>query len=355
MWREPRSADAPLFPSVVGHEQAQRALRRALDSGHLAHAYLLLGPRHVGKTTLASAVAQGYLCTHQLPTRRPCGACDSCTRMAHGHHPDVRVIAEHATGGEEGRGARDEIGIETVRQAERWLSLAPFLGQGHVLILESAEQLTREAANALLKTLEEPPAGSLLFLIAETEERLLATIVSRCQRLLLRPLPTEQVRRALVERWQVEPQRAEELAQWCQGRLGLAVLALQDPAYRERERERLRLLLEAEESGVLGRLQWAARLAEETAEEPALLEEELTRWQRWWESVLLAQAGLPAGVDEEFREHIERRARTVDRGAIVAFLREIHETRLQWERRVNPLLALEHLALAAPSGSRSGT
>lgn len=344
-----------LFPTVVGHEHAQRALRRGLTSGHLAHAYLLLGPRHVGKGTLARAVAQGFLCTATEPQERPCGICDSCVRMANGHHPDFHVIAERSTGGtEEGRGARGEIGIDTVREMERWLSIAPFLSHGHVVIMESAEQMTREAANALLKTLEEPPKGSLLFLLAESEERLLATIASRCQRLSLRPLPARQVAQALVERWQVEPTRAEELARWCGGRLGLAVRALQEPAYRERDRERLRALAEVEDSDILGRLQWAARMAEEAAEDPTLLEEEMARWQRWWESVLLVQAGLSVPLDEELREQVERRAKEVEGTEVIAFLRKIHESRLQWERRVNPLLALENLALAAPQTRRRG-
>jgi len=153
---------------VVGHEWAVELLKRSLTNGRVAHAYLLTGPPQIGKTTLALNFAQALNC--QNP-EGPCGECLSCRKIAHGTHPDVRVI--------EGQGGT--IKIDQIRALQRQAALSCTEGRWKVFILRQMERATTEAANCLLKTLEEPPAHVILVLTASEADALPPTIVSRCQ------------------------------------------------------------------------------------------------------------------------------------------------------------------------------
>ena len=161
---------------IIGHDWAVDLLRRSLEAGRMAHAYLMSGPSQVGKTTLALALAKALNCTYADP---PCGHCPSCLQIEHGTHPDVQLIV--------GDGARESIKIEQIRVLQREAVLSPYEGGYRVFVLRRIDRASVEAANSLLKTLEEPPPHVVLVLTALDPEALPATIVSRCQRLDLRP------------------------------------------------------------------------------------------------------------------------------------------------------------------------
>jgi DNA polymerase III delta prime subunit len=153
--------------------------------------------------------------------------------------------------------------------------------------------LTHEAANALLKTLEEPPPASYLFLLSEDEERMLPTIASRCQRLVLAPVPTPLLREALVERWGATAEQAETLAEHARGRLGWAVEALADPVLLNEAQAQLVGLVRLVEEGLAARLSAAASLAQQASDDPeATLV--LGAMAEVVEGVLLAKSGLAA-------------------------------------------------------------
>jgi hypothetical protein len=152
---------------VIGHERQREFLEKVAASGRVAHAYLFVGPPHIGKTTVAEQFARMLQCEDTL--RRPCGTCELCT---HTVNPDFLFIEEPL-----------KISIDRVREVLQHLSLRPYRAAWKVAIIASAENLTREAAAALLKTLEEPSSRSLLMLIAPSSTDVLPTIVSRCMRL----------------------------------------------------------------------------------------------------------------------------------------------------------------------------
>ncbi len=156
-----------------------RRLREAVEEGRLPHALLLAGPRGIGKGRLARVLIARYLCESPGAGEAACGACRSCRLFLAGNHPDfvtIRPDPDKKT---------ESIGVDAVREAQAFMDLTPHYGTGRCLVLEPADGLTEEAANGLLKTLEEPPPGALLILAARRLAPLPATIVSRCRRISL--------------------------------------------------------------------------------------------------------------------------------------------------------------------------
>jgi len=162
---------------IIGHDWAVTFLQQSLATGRVAHAYLFTGPPQIGKRTLARGLAQALNCTGTQP---PCGQCQSCQKVSKGTHPDVRII--------EGEGAGGSIKIDQVRAVKREAMLSSYEGRFRVYILRHVDMASLEAANSLLKILEEPPEHVVLVLTAVQPESLPATVVSRCQRLDLRPV-----------------------------------------------------------------------------------------------------------------------------------------------------------------------
>jgi len=266
---------------VIGHEWAVAHLSRALVHGRMRHAYLITGPDQVGKTTLARAFAAALNCTGEQP---PCGRCRACTLIARDAHPDVTVIAAEAGG--------STLKIDQVRALQQALALRPFEARYRVAILRNFHQANPAAANALLKTLEEPAPGVVLLLTATSADLLLPTIVSRCQPLHLRPLPLQTVYQALIQRWGAAPEQAQTLARLSGGRIGWAIRALGDPALLTLRQEALTTLTALLESSRRERF----ALIERLPQDKATLTEVLGIWQSFWRDVVLAARGSRAPV-----------------------------------------------------------
>ena len=165
------------FDDVVGQSHVTQTLGNAIASGRLAHAYLLVGPRGIGKTSIARILAKALNCA-KGPTVTPCDTCDSCTEIMAGRSLDVMEID----------GASNN-GVEQVRDLRESVKYAPMRGAFKVYIIDEVHMLSASAFNALLKTLEEPPPH-VKFVFATTEpEKILPTIISRCQRFDLRRIP----------------------------------------------------------------------------------------------------------------------------------------------------------------------
>ena len=149
--------------SVIGQTRAVSLLQRSLERGSLAHAYLFVGPAHVGKMTLALNLAQALNCAAAEP---PCGQCLSCQKIASAKHADVQIVGLNRDGDSDEPRPRAEISIDQIRQVQHSASLPPFEGRHKVFIIDGAELLSTEAANCLLKTLEEP-VGKVIFLLTK--------------------------------------------------------------------------------------------------------------------------------------------------------------------------------------------
>ncbi len=210
---------------LIGQDEARDMLSRALGAGRVHHAYRFEGPRGVGKELAAFGLAQALLCTGGAPLG--CGTCSACTRVAEVSersphvplHPDV-IVVEQGLYSEAILGVEERSGI-TLRQIRRivlpHVAFAPAEGRARVFIIRRADELRLEAANALLKTLEEPRAGSHFILLTNRPDKLLPTIRSRSLLVRFGPLPSATLRRILVERGRAKAELSDALLDAAEG------------------------------------------------------------------------------------------------------------------------------------------
>jgi DNA polymerase-3 subunit gamma/tau len=179
------------FAQVVAQEHVARTLTHAIETNSVAHAYIFAGPRGIGKTSMAKILAKALNCTGAdgsitAPTVTPCGVCESCRSIAAGTALDVVEMD-----------AASNRGIDDMRELRDKIAFVPVQGRSKVYIIDEAHMLTKEAFNALLKTLEEPPAN-VVFVLATTEpHKIIATILSRCQRFDFRRPLTRDIMKVL--------------------------------------------------------------------------------------------------------------------------------------------------------------
>jgi DNA polymerase-3 subunit delta' len=192
------------------------SLRLAARAGRLPHAWLFVGPEGIGKRTFALRLAQALLCENRPPGEiDPCGVCTGCAQVAGQTHPDLHLVARPED--------RTELPIAVIRDLCAELMLKPMRGAGKVAIVDDADEINDEAANAFLKTLEEPPEGSALILIGTAPELQLDTIVSRCRVVRFDPLPPADLTALLLEQGMATtPEEADRLAGRSEGSLARA-------------------------------------------------------------------------------------------------------------------------------------
>ena len=330
---------------TVGHDKAIAPLKLAVENDRLSHAYLLTGPARVGKRTLALDIARAVNC--QEPAR-PCANCRQCDRIAQGLHADVYFVGLLPLESDETR-SRIAISIDQVREAQRMAALKPYEGAGRVFVFENSELLSEQAANALLKTLEEPPEQVTLVLLATAAEMLPETIVSRCTVIRLRPLSPALVEEVLRDAHGAAPELARRIARASLGRLGWALEAFADPSLPEARTERLEELLAATYGGLEQRFGLASGLATRFTRDRADAGRSLALWLGWWRDVLVANNGAPdlvANID--YRGQIDAAAASLAPQQVTNAITAISETWDRLEANVNPRLALEGLMLELP-------
>jgi len=336
--KEDRPVSLATWP-IFGHHWAVDLLDRGLRAGRLPHALLLAGPAQVGKRTLAMALAAALICQ---AGDKPCGQCRSCRLIAQGVHPDVRLVAAD----DSERGRDGVLKIDQIRDLQREAALAPMEAPRKIFILRELERANLPAANALLKTLEEPPAKVMLLLTSARPHALLPTIISRCQVLPLRALSQQELAAALASHWHTPAEQAGLLARLSEGRLGWAVQRLLDDRAWE---ERTRRLAEARDLPGQSRIQRLA-YADQLSRSPAALQPTLTLWASWWRDVLLVQQGCRDAVrNVDLVTELTQEAARFDPTQVQRYLARLQAAPTQINQNVNARLLLETLMLHVPA------
>jgi len=339
---------------VIGQGRAVSLFQRSLEKGSLAHAYLFIGPPHVGKMTLAINLAQAVNCQTD---ETPCGECSSCQKIAQQKHADVKFIGLiNASSKEESRG-RTEIGIEQIRQVQHSASLPPFEGRCRVFIVEDAEFLSIEAANCLLKTLEEP-FKKVIFILMTTNIRTIPdTVISRCQKLELVPLPADKVEQELFSRWDVEKQKAKLLARLCQGCFGWAISALRNDELLDRYFKERDNILDIINYGYEERFSYAAQLARQFSQRREITNDILNLWLDLWRDIMLVKTGFEVAIiNIDAKERLSSLAEEIDLYDIRHFIENVQQAIQNLRHNANPRLVLEVLMIDIPAikGERIG-
>ncbi|TME92198.1 MAG: DNA polymerase III subunit [Chloroflexi bacterium] len=341
--------------TLIGNDEARAWLGRALQSGRLAHAYLITGPRSVGKRTFALEIAQALNCQAPDVADRPDHTCHDCRLIQRGVHPDVRVVRRAperrliSMRPSAAPGPAREY-ADNVQFIQADAQLRPVMGRVKAYIIVNAEELAEDAGNRLLKTIEEPPPFVVFLLTAVERGAVLPTIASRCQEIRLRPAPRAELAKALVASG-TAPERAHQLAALAGGRVGWAVSAARDTAIFEQQQIYARQLVEALSGSRLERLLRARALSERWTVQPETVRETLRVWMSWWRDVLLVQLGLFSRIvhlEEAEQTAIRNTAEQVDRATARKAAADIQQTLADLDTNVNSRLALDLLLLRLP-------
>lgn len=284
--------DNSLWSGIVGQDDAIEKIVCSLDPGEQNHAWLFVGPRGVGKRTTAKVLASALNCED-----RGCGGCVSCNKVMRDLHPDIHLIEPEG----------NFILIEQIDVLLGAVSLKNFEGRTKVIIVDDADRMTSEAANSLLKTLEEPPAEVVFILVSSNLEAVLPTIMSRCRIVQFKSLPVDDIISFLMHRYSMRRDEAELATHLSGGILGSAISFAVSPAKKERRMAVLRAAQQIDRVD-LARISFMAEDFLNETKRP-LGELKIKQKQEFDElKKKMGQAEIPAGVKKRLEQRHKREA-----------------------------------------------
>ncbi len=322
---------------MIGHQWAVDLLQGHIRRGAVRHAYLFTGPEGVGRRTLALRFAQALVCEQPPAAGEACGQCRACRQIARQTYPDLHVVQR-----EEGATV---IKVEQIRALERALALTPH-GPYRIALLRNFEEAHPSAANALLKTLEEPPGKVVLLLTAESAESLLPTVVSRCEVLRLRAVPTHTLSTALQTRHGLPAERADFLAHLSGGRPGYALRLHQNPDLLTARTEAIEALLNLLPADRIQRFAFAEKVSKARDD----LRDLLTVWLSFWRDVLVLTSGAAVPTTHvDYHDTMQALASAVTADQALQLVQEITQALDDLDHFVNTRLVAENVMLSLPS------
>jgi len=331
----------PTFKEIIGHHENINTLLKAVQVGKVAHAYLFVGTAGVGKNTIAQAFAQSLLCEQPL-AGQSCNHCKGCQQFSGGNHPDFYTIVPSGV----------TIKLEQIHQIQKSVGYRSYQGGRQVYIIQQCDVMTAEAANALLKTLEEPQGNAVFILTSSRPYALLPTILSRCQQFWFKPMAVSEIVEGLGRYSDVTPEQQQMLAVMAGGSLGRALQLATADMHASRKRV-LTVLDIIHRGGMVELLQQGAELATDRStvvEWVELLQlwlRDLLVWQLTEEKSLLINIDLTTELATAAGYSVEQ---------LLGMMEETERARMRLEANGNMRLVVEVLLLqlAQLAGKKGG-
>jgi DNA polymerase-3 subunit delta' len=316
---------------IIGHKPVIRTLLNTVSSGRVAHAYLFAGPEGVGKETTALAFVRALLCARPAGGDA-CGVCRECRQVEHQNHPDLCFLQPDGS----------SIKIEQIRGILRRAPYRSYQGGRKIFLVRKAEAMTAEAANCLLKTLEEPPGDTLFILLSARPQALLPTILSRCQRCTFQSIPTPELLGGLVNLHGLKEEEAQLPAWLSGGSMGKA-LAYVSGSLGEARGEAVRLAISLGRTGPLEALELAEKISESKDKAYFMLEVLIC----WYRDLLVYRESEEVRFlyNPDLAADVQREAEGYETGRLVEIIEAVETAKNKIETNANTRLALEALFL----------
>jgi DNA polymerase-3 subunit delta' len=318
------------FEEIIGHDRQIAYLQNAMRNGRVAHAYLFLGKEGIGKKFFALNLAKALNCPHS--NEDCCDECPSCLKVDRLHHPDVLLIEPQG----------QWIRINQIRDLQRELSHRPYEGERRVCILTDSDRMRQEAANALLKILEEPPLHTVLILLAANGDLMLPTVTSRCQRIPFNPLPLDRITEIIRSRLNLKSEEAHILACLADGSLGKALGMDLDLVLRTR-REIIGKIIDLPSYAAEEILVFAEELATSNEDLPTLL----TIIHSWYRDLLTYKERRSGAqlINIDLSHEIQKAALGMDSLSLINRMEVIQGALWNVDRNANRQITLEAMLL----------
>lgn len=321
------------FSEILGHEQIIEHLQNAIQMKKVSHAYILDGEEGAGKMMLARAFAQTLQC--ERGGTEPCGECHSCKQALSGNQPDIITVGHEKPA---------SIGVEDIRgQLCGDIQIKPYSSPYKIYIVDEAEKMTVQAQNALLKTIEEPPAYGVILLLTTNADAFLPTILSRCVTLKLRPVKSEVIRAYLMEKYQIPDYQADVCTAFARGNVGKAQRLAQSEQFAELKEHLIHLLRHLRDMEIY-ELTEAVRSASEYKAE---IGDYLDLMALWFRDVLLFKATrqIDGLVFAEEIGDISAQAQKSSYEGLERILKALEKAKVRLKANVNFELTMELLML----------
>jgi len=318
------------FQEIIGHDRQIEYLGNAMRNGRVAHAYLFVGKDGIGKKLVAFNLAKALNCGRN--NEDACDECPSCLKIDRLHHPDVLLIEPQG----------QWIRIDQIRDLQRELSHRPYEGKRRVCIVAGSDRMRQEAANALLKILEEPPLHTVLVLLASNFDLMLPTITSRCQRIPFDPLPIQRITEVIRSRLALKGEEAHIMASLAEGSLGKALAMDPDLVLRTRKGI-IGKIIDLPSYGAEQILGFAEELATGSQDLPTLL----NIIHGWYRDLLIYRERQSAAqlINVDLLHEIQETAPGTDIPSLIHHMEVIQGALWNLDRNANRQITLEALLL----------
>lgn len=317
------------FAEIIGHEQIIQHLKNAIEMDKISHAYIFNGPDQSGKKMLAEAFAMALQC--ERGASEPCMECRSCNQAANHNQPDIIYVTHEKP---------NTLSVADIRsQLVNDIEVKPYSSKYKIYIVDEAEKMNQQAQNALLKTIEEPPAYAVILLLTSNADAFLPTILSRCVTLNLKVVADDKIKKFLMERWRVPDYQADVCVAFAQGNVGKAVALASSDSFGELKAAAVQLLKRCHEI----ELYEFKEAIKQISEYKLQIDDYLDIMMIWYRDILIYKATTDVNrlifKDEVY--DIKKQASKSSYSGVEAILEAIEKAKLRLKANVNFDLVME--------------